>query len=65
MSEFRRIRSIHDNGSIKNMIGGTEDLVLKEILNGTTGLCDINRFNDLVDLFVYLPNKEKAAVGQQ
>ena len=47
------------------MIGGTEDLVLQEISVGDTGLCDLNRFNDLVDLFVYLPNKDKAAVGQQ
>lgn len=65
MSEFRRIRGNHDNAQIKNMIAGTEDTVLKEITVGENGLCDLNKFNDMVDLYVYLPNKDKQLSNQQ
>ena len=38
---------------------GTEELVLQEITDPYNGLVDLNLFSDLVDLFMYLPNKEK------
>ena len=38
---------------------GTEDLVLQEIIDQSCGLVDLNAFSDLVDLFMFLPNKEK------
>ena len=57
VSEFRRIRGDHDNGMIKNYIHGTEDMILGEICD-EQGLVDLNTFSDIVDMFVYLPNKE-------
>ena len=41
------------------MIVGTEDLILKEITEPETGMVDLNLFSDLIDLFMFLPNKEK------
>ena len=38
---------------------GTEELVLKEVTDPYSCLVDLNLFSDLVDLFMYLPNKEK------
>ena len=58
VQEFRRIRSEHDNGLIKAMIGGTEDAILKQICVSDTDLVDLNKFSDLTDLFVYMPQKE-------
>ena len=41
------------------MIVGTEELVLKEITDPEHGMVDLNLFSDLIDLFMFLPNKEK------
>ena len=38
---------------------GTEELVLNELVDSETGMIDLNAFSDLVDLFMFLPNKEK------
>jgi hypothetical protein len=40
------------------MIGGTEDTILKQICVSDTDLVDLNKFSDLTDLFVYMPQKE-------
>ena len=61
LSEFRRIRSEHDNGKIKQLIANTEDLVIREISVGNSGLVNLDKYSDLIDLFVYMPNKEKTA----
>ena len=66
LSEFRRIRSSHDSSSIKNNIGGTEDKVLQEILvDSDSGMVDLNLFSDLVDLYVYMPSKDRDLKNQQ
>lgn len=59
VSEFQRIRANHDNAQIRQGLMGTEDLVLQEIIDPSSNLVDLNIFSDLVDLFMYLPNKEK------
>ena len=38
---------------------GTEDVVLQEVVDPSGHLVDLNAFSDLVDLFMFLPNKEK------
>ena len=38
---------------------GTEELVLGEVVDADSGMIDLNAFSDLVDLFMFLPNKEK------
>ena len=64
VSELRRIRSEHVDARVKNNIGGSEDAVIKEIIVGSTGLVDLNKFSDLVDLYVYLPSKDRTLQGQ-
>ena len=60
IAEFRQIRSSHDNGLIKDAVSGTEEIIFKEIgVQGHPGMLDLNRFNDLVDLYVYVPIKDK------
>ena len=38
---------------------GTEELLFNEIVDSESGMVDLNAFSDLVDLFMFLPNKEK------
>ena len=60
ISEFRTIRANHDSALIKRNVAGTEDSIFKEIaVEGSPGLLDLNLFNDLVDLYVYVPIKDK------
>ena len=59
VEEFVRIRASHDNAQIRQNLMGTEELVLAEIIDQDSGLVDLNAFSDLVDLFMFLPNKEK------
>jgi len=59
VTEFKRIATAHDSAMIKAQVGGTEDLILKEIaVPDNPAMCDLNRFSDLVDLYVYMPSKE-------
>ena len=59
MSEFVRIRAKNENMQIREYIAGTEEKVFQEIVDQDTSMCDLNQFSDLVDLFTYLPNREK------
>ena len=59
MTEFIRIRSEHDNDQIKQKIMRTEDLLISEIMDHSSGLIDLNVLSDIVDAFVFLPNTEK------
>ena len=34
-------------------------MLLSEIQDPVSGLLDMNVFSDLVDMFIYLPNKER------
>lgn len=38
---------------------GTEEQTLQELVSSDTGMLDMSMFSDMVDLFMYLPNKEK------
>ena len=57
--EFIRIRSNHENESIRNGIVGTEDSLISQIVDPSTGMIDLNKFSDIVDLFIYMPNRGK------
>ena len=60
ITEFMKIRAEHDNGQIRQMIMGTEDVLLQEIADPySSELVDLNLFSDIVDLFMYMPNSEK------
>ena len=71
IEEFERIRSEHDSFMIRSshVLGtlATEEPgaspepcnVLREITDVQSGLVDLNMFSDLIDLFMYLPNKER------
>ena len=60
ITEFMKIRAEHDNGQIRQMIMGTEDVLLQEIADPySLELVDLNLFSDIVDLFMYMPNSEK------
>lgn len=50
---------MHDNAQIRQNIMGTEELVLNEVVDLDSGMVNLNAFSDLVDLFMFLPNKEK------
>jgi len=41
-TEFKRVRAEHDNAQIRNKVMGTEDLLLQEITDPETGMCDLN-----------------------
>mmetsp|Transcript_3254 Transcript_3254/g.4392 ORF Transcript_3254/g.4392 Transcript_3254/m.4392 type:complete len:104 (+) Transcript_3254:452-763(+) len=60
MQEFARIRSCHESQQIKLGVVGTENKILQEIVDQETGMCDLNKLSDIVDLFTYLPNRDKA-----
>ena len=64
VSEFRRIRSEHDHAPIKNKLAETEDLIISEITD-QQGMVDLNAFSDVVDLFIYLPNKDSGVENHQ
>ena len=71
IEEFERIRSEHDSFMVRSshVLGtlATEEAgaspepcnVLREITDVQSGLVDLNMFSDLIDLFMYLPNKER------
>ena len=60
VSDFIRIRAEHDNSQIRQMILGTEDVLIQEIADpDQPGLVDLNLFSDLIDLFIFTPNSEK------
>ena len=58
-SEFQRIRAEHDHQHIRQQLLDTEDLLLREITEPATGLCDLNQFSELIDMYMFLPNTEK------
>ena len=62
MQEFVRIRSNHENHKIRTRLLDTEDWLMDLILVEKTGLCDLNKLSDLIDLFIYLPNRDHNAL---
>mmetsp|Transcript_24000 Transcript_24000/g.29837 ORF Transcript_24000/g.29837 Transcript_24000/m.29837 type:complete len:107 (+) Transcript_24000:110-430(+) len=59
LQEYRRIRNEHDNAKIKNEVSGTDHMILNAITcEDNSNMVELNKFADLVDLYVYHPVKE-------
>jgi len=61
--EFKRLRNQCEFEIIRQKMAGAEDLILQETCC-EDNMIDLNRFCNLVDLYVYLPQPDKKINGR-